>query len=143
MIGLFEKRDGAMRRWNDSCAKSQVKVGLARLLSNSVRKVVTSEHRRRTGHSNGLSAPLYLQTNLTPPMKSVYHGPYTRLLYNLFGIEGPFQIIPHYHIPQTSRYENDVVALFTVELDEHPVLFIVVKSPAFFHSQHRQAGNQI
>jgi hypothetical protein len=42
--------------------------------------------------------------------ESVYYGPYTRLLYHLSGIECPFTI--------------DVVALFTVELDKHPVLFI-------------------
>jgi len=26
--------------------------------------------------------------------ESVYYGPYTRLLYHLFGIEGPFDISP-------------------------------------------------
>ncbi len=59
--------------------------------------------------------------------ESVYYGPYTRLLYHLFGIEGPFEISPQYHIPQTRRDVIDVVALFTVELDKHPVLFIEVK----------------
>lgn len=86
--------------------------------------VVSSEHTRRNGHTNNLSAPLYQQTDLTPPMK-VSYGSHTRLLHNLFGIdEGLFEIMRHYHISQTSRYENDIVALFTVELDEHPVLSI-------------------
>jgi hypothetical protein len=59
--------------------------------------------------------------------ESVYYGPYTRLLYHLFGIEGPFEISPQYgqyHIPQTPRDAIDVVALFTVELDKHPVLLL-------------------
>ena len=77
--------------------------------------------------------------------ESVYYGPYTRLLYHLFGIEGPFEISPQYHIPQTPRDAIDVVALFTVELDKHPVLFIEVKPPASFalDSKRKQADDQL
>ena len=77
--------------------------------------------------------------------ESAYYGPYTRLLYHLFGLEGPFEISPQYHIPQTSRDVSDVVALFTVELDKHPVLFIEVKPPASFalDSKRKQADDQM
>ena len=77
--------------------------------------------------------------------ESVYYGPYTRLLYHLFGIEGPFEISPRYHIPQTPRDAIDVVALFTVELDKHPVLFIEVKPPASFalDSKRKQVDDQM
>ena len=77
--------------------------------------------------------------------ESVYYGPYTRLLYHLFGIEGPFEISPQYHIPQTPRGAIDVVALFTVELNKHPVLFIEVKPPASFalDSKRKQADDQM
>jgi hypothetical protein len=77
--------------------------------------------------------------------ESAYYGPYTRLLYHLFGIEGPFEITPQYHIPQTPRDSIDVVALFTVELNKHPVLFIEVKAPASFplDSKRKQADDQM
>jgi hypothetical protein len=78
--------------------------------------------------------------------ESVYYGPYTRLLYYLFGgIEGPFEISPQYHIPETLRDSIDVVALFTVELNKHPVLFIEVKAPAPFvlDSKRKQPDDQM
>jgi hypothetical protein len=75
------------------------------------------------------------------PDESSYYGPYTRLLYHLFGIEGPFQIT-QYHIPHDSI---DVVALFTIKLNKHPMLFIKVKAPASFplDSKHKQADDQV
>ncbi|KAH9046125.1 hypothetical protein EDB84DRAFT_1576025 [Lactarius hengduanensis] len=52
--------------------------------------------------------------------ESVYYGPYTRLLYHLFGVEGPFEISPRFHVPQTPHESFDVIALFTVELTSTP-----------------------
>ena len=77
--------------------------------------------------------------------ENVYYGPYTRLLYHLFGIEGPFEVSHQYDIPQIFCDEMDVVALFTVELDKHPVLFILVKAPASFafDSKRKQADDQM
>jgi hypothetical protein len=77
--------------------------------------------------------------------ESVYYGPYTRLLYHLFGLEGPFEITPQYYVPGTSCEVNNVVALFTVEFDKHPVLFIEVKAPASFalDSKRKQADEQM
>ena len=70
--------------------------------------------------------------------ENAYYGPYTRLLYHLFGIEGPFEIVP-------PRDPIDAVAMFTVELDKHPVLFIEVKPPSSFHldSKRKQADDQM
>ncbi|KAH9023689.1 hypothetical protein EDB85DRAFT_1870632 [Lactarius pseudohatsudake] len=78
--------------------------------------------------------------------ESVYYGSYTRLLYYLFdGIEGPFEISPRFHVPQTPRESFDVIALFTVELNKHPVFFIQVKPPATlsFDSKRKQADDQM
>ena len=44
-------------------------------------------------------------------------------------MEGPFEISPQFHVPQAPRDSMNVVALFVVELDKHPVPFIEVKSP--------------
>src|SRR5258705_394901 len=77
--------------------------------------------------------------------ESVYYGPCVRLLYHLFGVEGPFEISPQYHIPQTPPDATDVVAPLIVELNKHPVLFILVKPPASFalDSKRKQADDQM
>ncbi|KAJ3517648.1 hypothetical protein NLJ89_g376 [Agrocybe chaxingu] len=77
--------------------------------------------------------------------ESVYYGPYTRLLYYLFGLEGPFEISPQFHIPETPPDAIDVVALFAVELNKHPVFFIEVKPRASFalDSKRKQADEQM
>ena len=74
----------------------------------------------------------FVSANQLRADESVYYGPYTQLLYYLFGLEGPFEISPQYYTPPIGRYESDIVALFTVELDKHPVFFIEVKRPAYF-----------
>ena len=65
--------------------------------------------------------------------------------YHLFGLEGPFKISPQYRIPQTPRDANDVVALLTIELDKHPVLFIQIKPLASFalDFKRKQADEQM
>lgn len=79
--------------------------------------------------------------------ESAYYGPYTRLLYHLFGVEGPFEISPRYYIPGTNESceLNSVVALFIVELDKHPVFFIEIKALASFalDSKRKQADEQM
>ncbi|EGO31039.1 hypothetical protein SERLADRAFT_444612 [Serpula lacrymans var. lacrymans S7.9] len=67
------------------------------------------------------------------------------LLYYLFGLEGPFEISPKYHIPETPRDARDVVSLFIVELNKHPVFFIKVKLPASLAlaSKRKQADDQM
>ncbi|KAH9168669.1 hypothetical protein EDB89DRAFT_1990501 [Lactarius sanguifluus] len=77
--------------------------------------------------------------------ESAYYGPYTRLLYHLFGIEGPFEISPQYHIPQTPRESIDVIALFTVELNKYPVFFMQVKPPTALSldSKRKRADDQM
>ena len=76
---------------------------------------------------------------------SAYNGSYTPLLYHLFGgIEGPFEIIPHYRIPQIHHNAVDIVAMFTVEHNGHPVLFIQVHPSSLRSvSERQQADKQI
>ncbi|KAK0191599.1 hypothetical protein F5146DRAFT_607225 [Armillaria mellea] len=73
--------------------------------------------------------------------ESVFYGPYMRLLYHLFSLDGPFEIIPQFRIPDSI----DIAAMFTVELDKHPVLFIAVKPPASFRldSKRQEADRQM
>ncbi|KAH8987462.1 hypothetical protein EDB92DRAFT_1936077 [Lactarius akahatsu] len=64
--------------------------------------------------------------------ESAYYGPYTRLLYHLFGIEGPFEISPQY--PSNSS-----------RLNKHPVFFIQVKPLATLSldSKRKRADDQM
>ena len=62
---------------------------------------------------------------------NLLYGPYTRLLYHLFGVEGPFEIIPQYYVPRGIPDDStsvDMLALFTVKLDNHPVLIFQVEA---------------
>ena len=76
---------------------------------------------------------------------SAYYGSYTRLLYHLFGVDGPFEVALQHHIPETPHDAFDVVAIFTVEVKKHPVFFIQVKPPSYFRfdSKRRQADDQM
>lgn len=71
-----------------------------------------------------------------------YYGPYARLLYHLFGVEGPFEITLQYNI---SEYREEPEALFTVYLDNNPVFFILVKPPGSIslNSKREQADDQM
>ncbi|KAK0495013.1 hypothetical protein EDD18DRAFT_1173503 [Armillaria luteobubalina] len=77
--------------------------------------------------------------------ESAFYEPYTRLLYHVFSIDGPFEIISQFHVPATPRDNTDFFAIFTVKLDKHPVLFIEVKPPASFRldSKRQQADRQV
>ncbi|KXN92763.1 hypothetical protein AN958_03274 [Leucoagaricus sp. SymC.cos] len=76
---------------------------------------------------------------------SAYYGPYTRLLYHLFGVDGPYEVIPRYHVPLIPRESLDVIALFTVEVDKRPVMFIELKPVASLtaNSQRKYAEEQM
>jgi hypothetical protein len=63
--------------------------------------------------------------------ESVFYGPYTRLLYTLFSLDGPFEIVPQYNEMQLDTQDSiNFVTVFVVELNRHPVFFLEVKPPA-------------
>ena len=76
---------------------------------------------------------------------SAYYGPYNRLLHHLYGVDGPFEVMPQYHVPATPQHAIDIVATFTVRFGKHPVLFIEVKPPATFDlkSKREEADHQM
>ncbi|KAK0463175.1 uncharacterized protein EV420DRAFT_1215676, partial [Desarmillaria tabescens] len=67
------------------------------------------------------------------------------LLYHLFSLDGPFEIIPQFHIPAAPRDSFDIVPMFTVKLNKHSVLFIEVRPPASFRldSKRQEADRQM
>lgn len=64
--------------------------------------------------------------------KSVFYGPYTRLLYSLLSVDGQFEVVPQYKNPRllSSQESIDIVGIYVVDIKRHPVLFIEVKPPA-------------
>jgi hypothetical protein len=83
--------------------------------------------------------------------ENVYFGPYNRLLYHLFGLQGPFIVSPQYRIPHSIRGDAfDAVSPFIVQIYDkknelRPVLFIDVKPPASFalDSKRKQADDEM
>ncbi|KAJ3545749.1 hypothetical protein NMY22_g2315 [Coprinellus aureogranulatus] len=50
--------------------------------------------------------------------QSAFYGPYTRLLYYLFDVLGPYDAVPRFHTPSG---QLDVEATFTVEFYKYPI----------------------
>jgi hypothetical protein len=83
--------------------------------------------------------------------ENVYYGPYNRLLYHLFGFQGPFEVSPQYRIPQYIRGDAfDAVSPFIVQFVDsnnelRPVFFIDVKPPASFglDTNRKQADDEM
>lgn len=79
--------------------------------------------------------------------ESTFYGPYMRLLYTLFPLDGNFEVVPQYKEklidPQDSRI--DFATVFVVELNRHPVFFLQLTPPAALHfaSKRRNADKQM
>ncbi|KAK0222753.1 hypothetical protein EDD85DRAFT_254074 [Armillaria nabsnona] len=76
----------------------------------------------------------------SPTSEGVLYGPYIRLIYHLFSVDGPFEISLRF-----LNVDNKVVAVFTVELNKHPALFIQVEGPESFRldSKRQEADRQM
>ncbi|KAM6499747.1 hypothetical protein JOM56_005255 [Amanita muscaria] len=75
--------------------------------------------------------------------ESVFYGPFTRLLYTLFSVDGPYEIVPQFK--SVAQESIDLVAVLVVELDRHPVFFMEVRPPASFpyDSKREEADEQM
>ncbi|KAK2467141.1 hypothetical protein APHAL10511_000690 [Amanita phalloides] len=76
--------------------------------------------------------------------ESVFYGPFTRLLYTLFSIDGPYEIVPQFK-SVALQGSQDVVAVLVVEVNRHPVFFTEIKPPASFSydSRREEADEQM
>ncbi|KAF8817633.1 hypothetical protein BYT27DRAFT_7074162, partial [Phlegmacium glaucopus] len=79
--------------------------------------------------------------------ESLFYGPFTRLLYTLFSVEGPYEIVPQFksvalHGPRENIY---IGAVLVVEVSRHPVFFMQIKPPASFpyDSKREEADEQM
>lgn len=73
---------------------------------------------------------------------SVLYGPYTRLLYNLFSFDGPYEVLPQYQIQGDSI---NVTTIFVIELQRRPVFWMEVNPSASFRfsSKRKEADSQM
>ena len=79
--------------------------------------------------------------------ESVFYGAFTRLLYTLFALDGPYEIVPQFKnvALQGAQESIDLVTVLVVQVHRHPVLFIEVKPPASipFDSRREEADEQM
>ncbi|KAF8805665.1 hypothetical protein BYT27DRAFT_7142298 [Phlegmacium glaucopus] len=79
--------------------------------------------------------------------ESLFYGPFTRLLYTLFSVEGPYEIVPQLKsVALHGPLENiDIGAVLVVEVSRQPVFFMQIKPPASFpyDSKREEADEQM
>jgi hypothetical protein len=70
-------------------------------------------------------------SDLSDKEQSVFYEPYIRLLYSLFSLDGPYEVMTQFkHAVLTGPQESiDLITVLMVEVDRHPVFFIEVKPP--------------
>ena len=73
--------------------------------------------------------------------QSVFYGPFTRLLYSLFSIDGPYEIVPQIKtVALQHGQEVDIITALVVQVNRHPVFFMVANPPAAFPYDSRRGG---
>ncbi|KAI5998930.1 hypothetical protein F5J12DRAFT_848369 [Pisolithus orientalis] len=74
--------------------------------------------------------------------ESVFYGPYTRLLYNLFSFDGPYELLPQYKIQGDS---TNVTIIFVIAFQRRPVFWMEVNPSASFRfsSKRKEADSQM
>jgi hypothetical protein len=77
----------------------------------------------------------------------MFYGPFTRLLYSLFSVDGPYEIVLQFkHAALQDAHESvDIVAILVRHVDRHPVFFMDVNPPASSScdSQREEADEQM
>ena len=76
--------------------------------------------------------------------QSVFYGPFMRLLYSLFSIDGPYEITVakiKSVAPQGTQESIDIAAALVVQVNRRPVFFMEVNPPtAFLTESKKRAG---
>ena len=72
--------------------------------------------------------------------KSLLYGPFTRLLYSLFSIDSPYEVMP--------QFKNEALqgfARIVVEVNRHPVFFVDIRPPDSlpYDSKRKEADEQM
>lgn len=76
--------------------------------------------------------------------ETFFFGPFTRLLYTLFSIDGPYEIVPWFRsqILKGSQEHIDFVPILVLEVNRLPVFFLEIKPPASLPSEtHREVAD--
>ena len=70
--------------------------------------------------------------------ESVYYGPFTRLLYTLFSLDGPYEIIPQIKSEAQVSCDSDNNPGLVVVVNKRPVFFMEIIPPAFLASAFKR-----
>jgi len=75
--------------------------------------------------------------------QNAYHGSYNKLLHQLFGADGPFDI--DWRFDRNPHDATDVHFTFAVKFNRRPVLFIQINAPSSLHldSKRKQADERM
>ena len=74
--------------------------------------------------------------------ESVYFGPFTRLLYTLFSLDGPYEIMPQIKIEVS--WDSDNNPGLVVVVNKYPVFFMEIKPPAFLaYDSRREEADEL
>jgi hypothetical protein len=76
--------------------------------------------------------------------ESVFYGPYTRLLYSLFSVDGEYEVVPQFNSPVLQE-SIDMVTILVVEANRHPFFFMEIQPPATipYDSKREEADVQM
>ncbi|KAK0222758.1 hypothetical protein EDD85DRAFT_982864 [Armillaria nabsnona] len=105
----------------------------------AIRRLNCAELRSRCMRHGGQDSVTVSPAIFNPGQRERPYGSHIRLLYHLFSVDGPFEISLQF------TADDKVIAVFTVELNKHPVLFIQVKDPESFRldSKRQEADMQM
>ena len=76
---------------------------------------------------------------------SLYYGPFTRLLYILFFLDGPYEIMFQFKTEAIQDSWDDTIPIIMVVVNKHPVFFMAIKPPSslLYDSKREANDNQM
>ena len=81
-----------------------------------------------------------MMTDVDGHDETVFYGPLLRLLYTLFSLDGPYEIVPLCKPLDSSQ--SDFVPVFIVRINQRPVFFMEIKPPSgLFHLSKREEAD--
>ena len=77
--------------------------------------------------------------------ESVYYGPFTRLLYTLFSLDGPYEIMFQFKTEAIEDSWDDTIPVIMVVVNKHPVFFMAINPPSslLYDSKREETDNQM
>ena len=77
--------------------------------------------------------------------ETLYYGPFTRLLYTLFSLDGPYEIMFQFKTGALQDSWEDDIPIIMVVVNKRPVFFMALKPPSslLYDSKREEANDQM